>query len=112
MFRLCLLGPEVSGCVLGVVLLDALPQAEGLGYPGCGVAYDLELSQAVGVVAGVFSWSVHRRVMSMAVAAFVRAMQLPHWPSRLSVPTLGLDFGYGHWGQLVQVNIFADFGVM
>jgi hypothetical protein len=50
--------------------------------------------------------------MTMAVAAFVRAVQLPHWPFRPSVPTLGLDFGYEHSGQLVQVDIFGDFGVM
>jgi hypothetical protein len=63
------------------------------------------------VVAGVL-WGVHGRVPDVAMSAAVRVVQFTHWPFRRPVPTLGLDFGYGHLAELVQVAIFDDFGVM
>ena len=53
-------------------------------------------------------------VVGMTVRMAIRlvpTVQLPHWPFRPSRPTLGLDIGYGHLVELVQVGIFADFGL-
>jgi hypothetical protein len=61
----------------------------------------------------VLPGGVRGRVVGMTAGVAVRlvpAVQFPHWLCRRLVPTLGLDFGYGHWVELVQVAIFDDFG--